>query len=360
MPYQVALTLTPLHILNCLSLLAADGESRPALVFVMEEFATARQLSAGLGAFLPPGSRAVLLPGSETLRRIAPAVLRRPPLSYVAGQLPGVIASLRARQIARRLLVERVLVCADIHPYLQQIAGAIHDRNPGCRVAAVEDGAASYADALPTALLMARRHPGLFRRVYGRHFTPQTGLGQFPLLDEAHLLYPEHANAALRRLPVQPLPPLDLPSARLDALIALFGGDPAALEGAEAVALVCLPHPRVMRPALLARFRTAAARYAAAGLTVFVKAHPRATLTDRPAFPGRWIAGAVPAELIAARLETRLRVVISGYSTILYTVRRLSPEAGAILVEDATVPIPAEVMRLYRAAGVTTLGEGEA
>jgi hypothetical protein len=352
MAYQVALALTPLHILNSLSLMTG-ADSSPALVFVIEEFATARQVSAGLGAFMPAGSRVVLLPGSETLRRHVPAALRRPPLSYVTGQIPGVLASLRARRTARRLPVERVLVCADIHPYLQQIAGAIRDRNPGCRIVAVEDGAASYIDELPPALRMAGRFPGLFRRVYGRHFAPQTGLGQFPLLDEAHLLYPEHANAALRRLPLHPLPPLDFPPAQLDALIALFGGDPAAVQTNGAATLICLPHPRVMRPALLERFRAAAAGYAAAGLTVFVKAHPRAAPDSLPALEGQWIAGAVPAELIAARLGSRLRVVISGYSTILYTVRRLSPDAQAVLVQDPAIPIPAEVLALYRAVGVT-------
>lgn len=351
MATRVFLAHTPLHILFSLSLIQQAGGT-PAHLLVSEDFAAARRVVAGLPALLPPPHRVHLLPGKASFPG-----LQRLPLTQLTNHLPLLIAARRGCALTRPLSIERVHIFNDLRPDMQHIAGCIKARQPDCRIIYVEDGASSYVDTLQPWLRGGKRFRRLFRLVYGPHVQPGTSLGQFRLLEAATVIHPDHANHALRRLPLTPLPAPGLDRDGWATLSGVFGGAPPRLDDSAPVTLLCLPHSLMMTPALLDRFRRVGADYAARGMTVLVKLHPRETedaavMLDNAAFIP--VDRAVPAEILVAWLGSRLHAVVSGYSTILYTAGWLSPGVRAVLLEDAGVPFPPELMALLRAVGVTT------
>ncbi len=369
-PCRVFLVHSPLHVLFTLGLIQAAPE-RPALVLLFDDFPGARRLAPGLDdllkttgllgtAGLLPQPQIAVLPGVYSYpRTLGHPAWRRLPPARLTNHLPLILAARRALRLTRPLEIDWVGVFSDLRPDVQQIAGGLKARHPGCRVAYVEHGTTAYIDTLPPRHLAAKRAPWAFRLVYGPHFQQATGVGQFAALDEAYLLFPEHANAALRRLPRHPLPPLRLTPADLGGLFPLPAPEsPAA--AAPQVALFLPPLARNTTPAMLAAFQAAIARCAAEDVLPLLKLHPREARPELFAFTDVVrLDQAAPSEVVVSWLGPRLRRVISGgFSTALYTARWLNPEAEAVLLTLPDAFTPREMLRLYRALGVSVQEAG--
>ncbi|MBN2470833.1 MAG: hypothetical protein JXN59_08925 [Anaerolineae bacterium] len=359
MPYRVFLAHTPLHLLLTLSLIQTAPEC-PALVLLYEDFPGAARLITGLRELWPAPHRVNLLPGTHSYpRTLQHPAYQRLPLARLTNHLPPILAARRALRLTRPFAIDWVGVFSDLRPDVQQIAGGLKARHPGCRVAYVEHGTTPYIDTLAPEFLGGKRAAWAFRLVYGPHFQQVTGTGQFAALDEAHLIYPAHANAALRRLPCHPLLPPRIPP---DELRGLFPLPPPESPAASAprVALVLPPRARTLSSATFAQLQAAITRCAADGLTPLLKLHPREMEPERFRMEGVIVLDrATPSEIVVSWLGPRLARVISvGNSTALYTARWLNPAAEAVLFLLPDVPVPPEMLRLYRALGVTMQAVG--
>lgn len=352
MTIRLFLAHTPLHILYSLSLIRAEPGPSPWLA-VFNDFEGARRAVDGLAGLLPASGRTILLPGAQDAPRL-PHPLRR-----LTAHLPLIAAVRRARHLLATHPPQTVYLFNDMRPDVQQIAVDALRRSPGCRLYAVEDGAAAYVDRQPPERTHARRLTALFPLVYGRGFERLEGMGGFSLLQAAYLTFPEHANAALRRLPRHALPRPVFTPPELDALIGLFAPPEDGLfdwQGLSRPALICVPHSSALTPALLANLHGLIRAWEGQGWQVLLKAHPREQEDlARLLTAGedvRVLVRTIPAELIIARLGSALRAVASGPSSVLHTTRWLNPAAEAWLISAEDAPFPPELARFLAAIGV--------
>lgn len=356
MTIRLFLAHTPLHILYSLSLIRAEPGPPPWLA-VFNDFEGAGRTVDGLAGLLPAPGRAILLPGAQDAPRL-PYPLRR-----LTAHLPLLTAVRHARRLLATHPPQAVYLFNDMRPDVQQIAAETLQHSPACRLYAIEDGLAAYVDRQPPERTHARRLTALFPLVYGRRFERLESMGSFSLLQAAYLTFPEHAGAALRRLPCYALPRPAFSPQEVEALIGLFtppeGGSSGWQELTRA-ALICVPHSSGLTPALLASLRGLIRAWREQDREVLLKAHPR----DQQD-PVRLLAAeegihvlvrAIPAELIVARLGTALGAVASGPSSVLHTTRWLNPAAEAWLVGAEDAPLPAELARFLTAIGVRMVG----
>lgn len=356
MTIRLFLAHTPLHILYSLSLIRAEPGPPPWLA-VFNDFEGARRVVDGLVGLLPTAGRTILLPGAQDAPRL-PRPLRR-----LTAHLPLIAAVRRARRLLSAHPPQAAYLFNDMRPDVQQIAADACRRSPGCRVYAVEDGAAAYVDRQPPERTHARRLTALFPLVYGRSFERLEGMGGFSLLQAAYLTFPEYAGAALRRLPCYALPRPAFSPQELEALISLFTPPEDGLfdwQGLSRPALICVPHSSGLTPALLVNLRGLIQAWEERGWEVLLKAHPREQEDlARLLAAGedvRVLARTIPAELIVARLGSALGAVASGPSSVLHTTRWLNSTAEAWLISAEDAPFPPELARFLAAIGVRRPG----